>query len=446
MPRSPPTHAPVFDEVPVYTTSSLGADQRVAGSQPVQPPGSSASSSGDEFADMHKPAESYGGYQALQAPVQPSLPPEHLNLAYHVAIGTPVQPPGASSSSSSAAGPLTVSSGTLPGSGYASGYGGFTADPTVASGGRGGSLAEVIRMCPCGTTNGNTLRVYGSERDLSFPRTCEWRARAGVVVLRGAAGVVRRRCQSCRGAASFPLSSDPRVLCPAPPTPAAAAGIVGPDWPCSIFTYLLICVPSLAFLVAIAPQLHPAIAAVGAVLALMCVGFLALTGFSNPGYLRKLSPAELADARRAVEEEGRGGSVTVCSYCNVLREARTSHCYECNACVLELDHHWCVDGAVAVAGRVGGCQQQRRVLRRGPDGADAAPSPHASPPSLTCVQPLDGQVHRQAQPAVLPGLPHVAVWARAVRGGVHVYVGGGPRGRAHPEVTTRARGRRVAAA
>lgn len=179
MPRSPPTHAPVFDEVPSYPSSvgSLGADQRVAGSlqahfQPQLPSGSSSSSgSGDEFADMHKPAESYGGYQALQAPVQPAvLPPEHLNLAYHVAVGTPAQPLAAPAS---ATGPLTVSSGIMSGSGFASGYGGFAADPTVQSGGRGGRLADVIRVCPCGTTNGNTLRVYGSERDLSFPRTCE---------------------------------------------------------------------------------------------------------------------------------------------------------------------------------------------------------------------------------------------------------------------------------
>lgn len=27
-------------------------------------------------------------------------------------------------------------------------------------------------------------------------------------------------------------------------------------------------------------------------------------------------------------------------FCNIFREQGTSHCYDCNACVLELDHHW----------------------------------------------------------------------------------------------------------
>ena len=26
-------------------------------------------------------------------------------------------------------------------------------------------------------------------------------------------------------------------------------------------------------------------------------------------------------------------------FCNTIRAPRTSHCYDCNACVLELDHH-----------------------------------------------------------------------------------------------------------
>ena len=67
---------------------------------------------------------------------------------------------------------------------------------------------------------------------------------------------------------------------------------------------------------------------------------LALTAFSDPGYLRRMSAGELAEARRRVTEEGRAEAVTICAHCNVLREAGTSHCYECNACVKGLDHHW----------------------------------------------------------------------------------------------------------
>ena len=30
---------------------------------------------------------------------------------------------------------------------------------------------------------------------------------------------------------------------------------------------------------------------------------------------------------------------TRAEFCNTIRAPRTSHCYDCNACVLELDHH-----------------------------------------------------------------------------------------------------------
>jgi len=44
--------------------------------------------------------------------------------------------------------------------------------------------------------------------------------------------------------------------------------------------------------------------------------------------------------RLRMEEEGMVGQFTVCQYCNVIRVEKTTHCYDCNSCVLELDHHW----------------------------------------------------------------------------------------------------------
>ena len=159
----------------------------------------------------------------------------------------------------------------------------------MGAGGRGGSVAASVAACPCGRLSGNTVTL-------------------------------------CGGGGS--ATSFPRVA------------MVGPDWPCLCITYGMVLGPGTAFLAFVAPHLHAAVVAVGAVWVCVALAALSLTACSNPGYLRKQSPADLAEARRAAEEAGREAQVTVCAYCNVLREARTSHCYECNLCVLELDHHW----------------------------------------------------------------------------------------------------------
>jgi hypothetical protein len=155
--------------------------------------------------------------------------------------------------------------------------------------GGGGSVAASVAACPRGRLSGNTVTL----------------------------------CGGGGGATSFP-----RVA------------MVGPDWPCLCITYGMVLGPATAFLAFVAPHLHAAVVAVGAVWVCVALAALSLTACSNPGYLRKQSPADLAEARRSAEEAGREAQVTVCAYCNVLREARTSHCYECNLCVLELDHHW----------------------------------------------------------------------------------------------------------
>ena len=114
--------------------------------------------------------------------------------------------------------------------------------------------------------------------------------------------------------------------------------VIGPDWPCLCVTYALIVIPSLVFLSYIAIALHPGVVAGGVVLFLAAVLSLSVTALSDPGYLPKNTPAQLWEQRRVAEEEGRAERMTLCQYCNVLREQHTSHCFECNACVLHLDH------------------------------------------------------------------------------------------------------------
>ena len=238
--------------------------------------------------------------------------------------------------------PVASASAAAHHSGY-SGALGAAGDFTPAfsgSGGRGGRVAASIAACPIGVASGNTLVL----------------------------------CAPVAGASSFP------GIC-----------MAGPDWPCLVLTHLLIIVPSAAFLSLVAPHLSPAVIAVGAGLALATLAALALVAFSDPGYLRRLSAGELADARRAAAEAGRADAVTLCSHCNVLREAGTSHCYECNACVLGLDHHWWVGGRErggcargAWAGPLSAWGARARTVSRSP------PTPHTrSPWTGKCIGRLN---------------------------------------------------------
>lgn len=115
---------------------------------------------------------------------------------------------------------------------------------------------------------------------------------------------------------------------------------MGPDWPCLCVTYSLVIVPSVAFLIWIAPPLHPAIIAVEVLLLVGTLVALTLTACSNPGTVPKQTAEQLEYQRRLLEESGASvDNYTTCQHCNVFRKAGTTHCYDCNACCVELDHH-----------------------------------------------------------------------------------------------------------
>ncbi len=159
--------------------------------------------------------------------------------------------------------------------------------------------SPAIICCPCGTSTGNVLFLYRSERlPRVFPFTCA----------------------------------------------------IGPDWPCLCITFGLILAPSIAFFVFVAPEVHVAVLVLGILTMLGLIGALTVTAASDPGVVPKQSRAALQRARAAVvaEAEARDGpgagqaalgEYTICSRCNVLRKAGTHHCYDCDACIEELDHH-----------------------------------------------------------------------------------------------------------
>lgn len=51
----------------------------------------------------------------------------------------------------------------------------------------------------------------------------------------------------------------------------------GPDWPCMFVTYALLIGPSIAFLLFVAPNLHPAVVAFGVILCLVAVAMFTVT-------------------------------------------------------------------------------------------------------------------------------------------------------------------------
>lgn len=171
--------------------------------------------------------------------------------------------------------------------------------------------------------------------------------------------------------------------------------VVGPDWPCNLISWTLIFGATLAFLVLVGPQLHWAVFAADCCTGAALVWALAVTAFSDAGYLPRQTPEQLeaqkfaltggrdgsaggaggggaaaaagssaivdgavvtVSALEGVDREAAGGgagegaaapplpppavrALTVCSVCLVLRERGTSHCYDCDRCVADLDHH-----------------------------------------------------------------------------------------------------------
>lgn len=109
--------------------------------------------------------------------------------------------------------------------------------------------------------------------------------------------------------------------------------MAGPDWNCLIVTYLLVFAPWIAFLILRSPSLHIVVQVVSYVLCAAHIATMLVLTLSDPGILPKteLSESEI--------QEKRDDGLRICPYCKIVRPPRAQHCYICNVCVLELDHH-----------------------------------------------------------------------------------------------------------
>lgn len=119
--------------------------------------------------------------------------------------------------------------------------------------------------------------------------------------------------------------------------PFPALCLVGPDFSCLMGTHSCILVPSCAFFVLVAPNVHPALGGIGLLGFIITLILLGATACVDPGIIGKQTEEEYT---QFIQTAPRGEEpLSTCSYCNVLRPRGTIHCPDCNVCVMEMDHH-----------------------------------------------------------------------------------------------------------
>ena len=106
--------------------------------------------------------------------------------------------------------------------------------------------------------------------------------------------------------------------------------IVGPHWGGLMYTATLIGGSTIAFINNTASHMGAGHVALALALCAASLGFLFLTGCSDPGIVRPGS---------ALAEDAESARGRFCDVCQIHQPLGTYHCEDCNACIEELDHH-----------------------------------------------------------------------------------------------------------
>jgi len=130
---------------------------------------------------------------------------------------------------------------------------------------------------------------------------------------------------------------------------------VGPHYFCNLIAWVLILGVTLAFQVLCGYRLHWSVVLITSISGLALVVAFALTTLLDPGYLERGTPEQLEKRKQELERTSAleaaahtlGSNIidpmlnfTPCTKCHVMREERgTQHCYDCDLCCRELDHH-----------------------------------------------------------------------------------------------------------
>jgi len=134
-----------------------------------------------------------------------------------------------------------------------------------------------------------------------------------------------------------------------------------------LITYALVSAPTISFLILIAARISWIIVMLGLVSFTLTLIFFSLTACSDPGIVyRQLQEETLEDSEAGAAQSHanvtisnsdiRGAPLTAaagaststalnptaqipCSRCELSRPVGASHCYDCEVCVTDLDHH-----------------------------------------------------------------------------------------------------------
>jgi hypothetical protein len=105
---------------------------------------------------------------------------------------------------------------------------------------------------------------------------------------------------------------------------------VGPDWFCMLFTYCLIIIPSLLFIIYIADVISIILTILSSLSLAVLLACYSYAACSDPGIVWKDS--YMVDP----ESEGISGAkigMIECSQCQMMRPCTAMHCYDCGVCV-----------------------------------------------------------------------------------------------------------------
>mmetsp|Transcript_30764 Transcript_30764/g.38553 ORF Transcript_30764/g.38553 Transcript_30764/m.38553 type:complete len:211 (-) Transcript_30764:69-701(-) len=124
--------------------------------------------------------------------------------------------------------------------------------------------------------------------------------------------------------------------------------LIGPDWPCMLLTYFLIIGIPFVFLYFAAFKVHWSVGVAGIVLDASLILCYSMTACSDPGIVYAEDPRWQAEEKannddeqescKSVKSQNKDNYIE-CGMCKIHRPKGASHCYDCNVCVHELDHH-----------------------------------------------------------------------------------------------------------
>lgn len=89
-------------------------------------------------------------------------------------------------------------------------------------------------------------------------------------------------------------------------------------------------------------DLSIAIPIAGGVLLLIVLIFMSLTTFTDAGIVARNKQGEYPEEKRRkrlIVHMGSLKKISKCNTCNIIKPFRSSHCADCNNCVLRFDHH-----------------------------------------------------------------------------------------------------------